>query len=128
MGRLTEKVFGSAQIIKCGNDLCSETCEEYTCKTCPISQAIDKLAEYEDAEEQGLLVKLPCKENTEVFLVCYPHYHFKLKEYSFCGTQVVMVIECFELENTCKRMLSDFGKTVFLTSEEAEQALKQKGE
>ena len=27
-----------------------------------VGEAIDKLADYEDAEEQGLLVRLPCKD------------------------------------------------------------------
>lgn len=119
------------QIINCENELCKETCERVdNCEECPINEAIKKLADYEDAEEQGLLLRLPCKENTEFFLIDYPNYHFKLKEYRFCGTQVVMVIECFEMESTCKRMLSDFGNSVFLTKEEAEAALKkmQEGE
>ena len=30
-------------------------------------KASEKLAEYEDLEEQGLLVRLPCKVGTEVF-------------------------------------------------------------
>lgn len=111
MGRLTEKVFGSAQIIKCGNDLCSETCEEYTCKTCPISQAIDKLAEYEDAEEQGLLLRLPCPIGTKAFYIMYGKSGWFISDYEF------EVID-----------LLDFGNRIFLTREEAEQALKQMGE
>lgn len=32
-------------------------------------KASEKLAEYEDLEEQGLLVRLPCKVGTEVFAI-----------------------------------------------------------
>lgn len=41
-------------------ELCRETCEKYECDSCPIQKVIDKLAKYEDAEEQGLLVKIEC--------------------------------------------------------------------
>ena len=33
-----------------------------------VNMAYEKLAAYEDAEEQGLLVMLPCKCNTVVFV------------------------------------------------------------
>ena len=35
----------------------------------------DKLAEYEDAEEQGSLVKLPCKKNEKAWCVMYDTRH-----------------------------------------------------
>ena len=35
-----------------------------------------------------------------------------------------MVIECFEFRRTCRRFLDEhFGKTVFLTREDAEKAM-----
>ena len=75
--------------------------------------AIGKLAEYEDAEEQGLLLRLPCKVGDTVYSVVEDGLQiFELK---------------FSLDFYVRRM-SDFGKTVFLTKEEAEQALKQMGE
>lgn len=65
MERLTEKVLGFVQLKACRNDFCKETCAEYdeerSCDNCPIQKAFEKLAAYEDAEEQGLLLKLPCK-------------------------------------------------------------------
>ena len=36
------------------------------------TQAYRKLAEYEDLEEQGLMVKLPCKVGDKVYLVHSP--------------------------------------------------------
>lgn len=68
MERLTEKVYGFAQIKKCGNDFCKETCvehdEEKSCNNYPIQKAIEKLTEYEDLEEQGKLYRdwIPCSE------------------------------------------------------------------
>ena len=73
-------------------------------------EVINKLAEYEDLEEQGLLLRLPCKIGDIVYSV--------VKD----GLQI------FELKFTLDfyaRRKSDFGKTVFLTKEEAEQALAE---
>ena len=76
-------------------------------------KVIKKLADYEDAEEQGLLLKLPCKVGDTVYSVVEDGLQiFELK---------------FSLDFYVRRM-SDFGKTVFLIKEEAEQALKQMGE
>lgn len=36
---------------------------------CGKIEAYDKLAEYEDAEEQGLLIKLQVKVNSTVYLI-----------------------------------------------------------
>ncbi|MBO5921938.1 MAG: hypothetical protein J6Q48_06075 [Bacteroidaceae bacterium] len=48
--------------------LCYEACEKectegyYECHDCkPFTDAMIKLAEYEDAEEQGLMVKIECR-------------------------------------------------------------------
>ena len=73
MERLTEKVFGFVQLKACGNDFCKETCaehdEEKSCKNCHIQKAFEKLAEYEDLEEQGLLLRLPCKVGDTVYRI-----------------------------------------------------------
>ena len=37
----------------------------------PAKKAVERLAEYEDAEENGLLVRLPCKVGDKVY-VAYP--------------------------------------------------------
>ena len=63
MERLTENFLGNVQLKACGNDSCKETCAEHdgekSCNNCPIQKAFEKLAEYEDLEEQGRLLKLP---------------------------------------------------------------------
>ena len=71
---------------------------------------IDKLAEYETAEEEGRLVVLPCKVGTRVYEI-----------YQFCGYGAWEIEEHkIKLED-----LDKIGKTVFLTREEAEKALKE---
>lgn len=84
------------------------------------------LAETIELLQSDRLVELPCEIGTELFLIDYPMVHHRLKEYKFIGSRVVMVIECFELQSTCKRFVDEhFGKTVFLTKEEAEAKLKE---
>ena len=96
---------------------------------------LQELKEYRDLEEQGLLLKLPCKVRTEVFYICQKNtialekgkiykavvsglYAF---EKGVCVTiQIYDDYGCTELEE-----INNFGKTVFLTKEEAEKALER---
>lgn len=71
------------------------------------------IAEYERLEEQGLFLRLPCKVGDTVYSV--------VKD----GLQIIELE--FSLDFYARRK-RDFGKTVFLTKEEAEHALKQIGE
>lgn len=137
MERLTEKVvcnlpdevlekLGIADVPKedieikgTHGETCGETCKIHKCSDCPISKAFEKLAYYEDAEENGLLLRLPCPVGTTVYCIedeCEDIY-IEGSDYRFVGE------ERFDFW-----MLEQFGKTVFLTKEEAEQALKQMGE
>lgn len=55
-------------IIGVGNETCEEFCKYVVdgCKNCYIQQVFKKLADYEDLEEQGLLVRLPCKVDEKI--------------------------------------------------------------
>ena len=87
-----------------------------------------KLADYEDAEKKGLLLRLPCKVGDTVY--CF----------GFGGEIIEGVCKAIQIDEKYKmvfiegkdfcfwKMFEKFGKTVFLTKEEAEQALKQMGE
>ena len=97
--------------------------------------AMEKLAAYENAEEQGLLLKLPCKVGDTVYAYCSEfgiipyvvdcivineHITFQCSSYS--GPIGDCPSECLdEIEPD----ITDFGKTVFLTQAEAEQKLKE---
>ncbi len=70
---------------------------------------VHKLADYEDAEEQGLLLRLPCKVGDTVHCIMT----------SIKGTNPMIFTQKFDYS-----MIEHFGKAVFLTKEEAEQALK----
>ena len=50
------------------NTNCSVICHEMSDgESCPVTVALRKLADYEDAEEQGLLLRLPCPVGTTVY-------------------------------------------------------------
>lgn len=103
-----------------------------------LKLALDKLAEYEDLEEQGRLLKLPCKVGDTVYCIFnrYTRCTFsneEFDEYSCQGCEY----ECdSKKENYVQDMkaysldwivtnLKNFGKTVFLTKSEAESKLKE---
>ena len=89
-----------------------------------------KLKDYEDLEEQGRLIKLPCKVGDVVYvkMASYSKTHYAEAEvrdfvhfisHGFC---VVVTSKYFDKENI---PFSEFGKTVFLTKAEAEAKLKE---
>lgn len=87
-----------------------------------IGDAFEKLRAYEDAEEQGRLVRLPCAVGDTVYSV----YRGDIEE-----TKVqVITISQFGLEfqdgfqGNWVFHTDSIGKTVFLTREEAAEALK----
>ena len=91
---------------------------------------LDKLAEYEDLEEQGLILKLPCKVGDTVYLVQKYHkpslYELKVIDIILRDNEFY-----FDLVDICDEECStpistdDFGKCVFLTREEAEKKLSE---
>ena len=86
-------------------------------------QMIDKLCEYEDAEAQGLLLRLPCKVGDTVYAVICGKWvaEGKLERYSYLGEGLSCIVK-YEHFGTCQ-MFGWFNKTVFLTREDAEAAL-----
>ena len=79
-----------------------------------VAKWLEELKAYKDAEEQGLLIRLPCRVGDAV--------------YSVVKDGLLIVELEFSLDFYVRRK-KDFGKTVFKTKEEAEQALaKMKGE
>ena len=78
---------------------------------CTFGEVVEKLAGYEDLEEQGLLVKLPCKVGTPLYYISEPA---GLKPFIVSGIK-------FRLDD-----LNRFGIDFFLTKGDAEDALKQR--
>ena len=102
-------------------DFSNKVVSEYKEHSERVKLAVKKLAEYEDAEEQGLLVKLPCKVGDTLYLpYSRPRYikEVMVTDFMFNGCDLHILTDFVTLGNR------DIGKTVFLTKEEAEQALK----
>lgn len=114
---------------------CSEYCDAVeafngTCSDCAIQKAFDKLAEYEELEEKGLLLKLPCKVGSTIYQLINSHiYEYKVISICFDIFQNKWMYEvAYEIGLEWFKTMCDFdvfgkSKTVFLTKEEAEQTL-----
>ena len=72
------------------------------------NECVKKLAEYETAEEEGRLVVLLCNLGTPVYFL----------RHGFDGWRI-------DSRKFVYGMIGKVGKTVFLTKEEAEKALKE---
>lgn len=97
--------------------------------------AARKLCDYEDLEEQGLLVRLPCRVGTKVYAISpyldciYNYEHCKVTQKWKCEEDIpceyekrLYCVEEIEFHLTLKDAI---GKTVFLTREEAENKLEE---
>nr|DAU54700.1 MAG TPA: hypothetical protein [Caudoviricetes sp.] len=104
------------------------------------SDVLTKLADYEDLEEQGRLLKLPCKVGDTV-------YYISEGFVEPCTIEVIFLADYTDKNGNCSYMaeihydredcpyvsteiyFTDIGKTVFLAKSEAEAKLKKlKGE
>lgn len=109
-----------------------------------IRDIINKLAEYEDAEEQGKLFVLPCKVGDIVYYEHpYASVHTGIQEYQITNIMIsqnkkgvwtkkyraMMLLNGKIIDSQINFSFDDIGKTVFLTKAKAEAALeKMKGE
>lgn len=123
MERLTDySDNGYAYIIDVGYKTCEEFCKCVVdgCKNCYIQQAFKKLATYEDLEEQGLLVRLPCPIGTTVWDIC----GMDIRENVVSGLEYDKGGKWFLWANE-DEYLGELNVLVFLTREEAEKKLKE---
>ena len=98
---------------------------------------LQKLAEYETADEERRLVVLPCKPWDKVYALfivdvidkkpIYKIFQAKVTKITIDRFRVLFSFETLD-ENKYKSDLTmeSFGETVFLTREEAEKALKER--
>ena len=106
---------------------------DVTCKPSEIKKILriaEKLKEYEDLEEQGLLLRLPCKVGSTL----YQPISNRINEYKVIGlcfdiTRNEFMYEvAYQIGLEWYKTTCDFdciGKTVFLTKSESEQKLKE---
>ena len=119
---------------------CFEKCDGLgvteKCNNCVlVNDVCEKLGEYEDLEEQGLLLKLPCKVGDVVYRInigaMKPVIPLRVVEYRFkiVGNCIREKICCSD-DFLCKQpsiiyYAEDIGNKVFLTKSESEEKLKE---
>ena len=84
-----------------------------------------RLAHYEDLEEQGRLVVLPCKVGSVVYAA---ETSPVIPLHVIAPAVYLDAVYPDDAEDGDFEMLDNFGKTVFLTREEAERALEEGAE
>ena len=112
------------------------------CDKCDFAQSVcEKLAKYEDLEEQGRLIKLPCKVGDMVYRTnkgakypIIPLVVTEIRHKALRSGKIAVKIICSDdlmiRTNGCLvYYLEEIGKKIWLTKEEAEKALERmKGE
>lgn len=124
---MTERLTETYPCNKCKVEFCSRLCYRMT-RWAEIAK--EKLAEYEAAEAEGRLVVLPrCNiEDTVYIPVDFQNriYTGNVKGYEYYTLIKKWVVKIRTNDRqTCYEMFENFGKTFFLTREEAEKALKE---
>lgn len=99
--------------------------------------AVRKLCDYEDLEEQGLLVRLPDNKNAEIYLISsrwticskcgsrFDEYNCIGCEYECDSKKEYYVCPTYLSSIDVNTYANRFGKTIFLTREEAEKKLEE---
>lgn len=133
MERLTERdEFGNANIIEVDSAEFQPSLDFDDFNR--VTNALNKLAEYEDLEEQGNLLNLPCAVGDTVFdLVLCDDGKYHIFEMKVCNINPFGDVRKGRAWNVyledkytkAYRSFCDFDKTVFLTKEEAEAALRK---
>lgn len=128
MTRLTQKEYDY-----CSNCSAKYDCEHFKDKTFPVcfDKAMhEKLKRYEDLIEQGRIIELPCKVGDTVYCLATPCGGCECYNDVMCEDFIERCRNCTSWEIIeCKfsmDLYDEFGKTVFLTREEAEQALEER--
>ena len=86
---------------------------------------VERLAEYEDLEEQGLLLRLPCPIGTTVYNTTW--WDDVQEKVKVDGKTFYRTVHKHKVSKSTFSLVDiyDFGETVFLTKSEAEQKLKE---
>ena len=143
MERLTKITeIGNAYFLKCFEEPCCGMgkCIDNNCNL--VNEVCKKLAEYETLEEQGLLVRLPVKIGDDIYKIpSKANYDLNVlngykannrvyhqKAYSIVFSQSGWFVQCDKDSIHAPNVICvdvEYGKTWFLTREEAEKKLKE---
>ena len=120
-------VYPTAEFCECGDGITN------------AAAVIDKLAEYEDAQEQGLLIRLPCKVGDIVYII-HDNFIKEMRITYFCSAtraqHILFYAECTEQhedcdcgnQSCCGIRFDDYNmaeRHIYLTREAAESALRE---
>lgn len=103
-----------------------DSCWECDCPLAVLNAVATQAAElrsrlkrYEDEDEQGRLIRLPCPMNTKIYLIVTKRARsYSTKQFRFIKTS--QLTWC-----NLETVLRNFGKTVFLDRNEAETAMER---
>lgn len=133
MKRLTEYVNEMWQLKKTEGETCSETCEKHICRICPINEAFEKLAEYENKEEHWKIERrFPCHTGETAYCIV----NGMIVECHVVSFTVYGIATFVELESVPPSYpilkihlnVEDLGEYWFLSKKEAIQKLKSEEE
>ena len=101
-------------------------CVKYAEEHEQLAEWLEELKSYKDLEEQGLLVRLPCKVGDDLYCIVNGEVK-KLKVHSFGVPDFEITDIEFKYVDGFKivRFVGEVGKTVFLTREDAEKKLEE---
>lgn len=126
---MTERLIEAYPCDSCNVQLCYRQCYKMTRWA---EKAKEKLAEYETAEDEGRVVVLPCKVGQDLFGIYnrtiidgYADGYLLEKTSVHSDADHWIWLQDKNLKNYWKIAFAEIGKTVFLTREEAEKALKE---
>lgn len=136
-GRVIERLTETYPCDSCNVEVCYRRCYKITLWA---EKAKEKLAEYENTEEEGRLVVLPCKVGDKVYQIisryteCTP-FGDTFDESSCCGceeecdshqTYEIVETKVYTLEDIAWNIrCGNWGKNIFTDREEAEKALER---
>ncbi len=90
-----------------------------------IREALNKLAEYEDLEEQGKLLELPCAVGDTAWIVFEGEiFECMVLKFDIVRNGIFPMLRINETLETISVSMKTLEKTWFLTREEAESALE----
>lgn len=143
MARLTKiSEIGNAYYPKCFEEPCCGMGECLDDRCSLMLDACKKLAEYEQLEEQGLLVRLPVKIGDDIYKIPSKANHdlnvlngykannrvYHQKAYSIVFSQSGWFVQCDKDSIHAPNVICvdvEYGETWFLTREEAEKKLEE---
>lgn len=138
MERLTNRNYG--EISHTGKMIPYSThcigCITKDCDCGIVEDMVKKLADYENLEEQGGLIKLPCKVGDTVYvngvLGCGEAERYRVIRVDYHSTLgtgrnefYIEALLCADPDSSIAFYDKQFGKTVFLTQSAAEAKLKE---